>query len=267
MYTLNGNGIFTQWSKEAEALTGFTLEEVVGRRFLDFVSYRFRRDVEELLRTIATEKSIPPLQLPFFSKFGEPVEVVLLATPKHDEHGDFSVQCVLSEVNLGIGSQSDHDSNLIVMTVDDSWRIIDWNEEAEESTLFLRSEVLGWNFLALITDEYVNVITEMLRQAAESMVARPIQIPLYAKSGERLDVILNARADSGSIVIRGRGVGTPLYPTGPQGANASLGNRISNGWTNLTVSTMPTLSELGPAYIFSVQSTELDTDIDFADVL
>eukprot|EP00928_Gymnodinium_smaydae_P099222 TRINITY_DN9402_c0_g3_i1.p1 TRINITY_DN9402_c0_g3~~TRINITY_DN9402_c0_g3_i1.p1 ORF type:complete len:289 (-),score=67.60 TRINITY_DN9402_c0_g3_i1:318-1184(-) len=85
LFAVDESGCVSDWNKQAEALTLFTREEVMGRRFLAFITRPFRDAVAKMIRQATKAEVAQPLDIPFYDKNGEKLDVVLKAYPSSNQ--------------------------------------------------------------------------------------------------------------------------------------------------------------------------------------
>eukprot|EP00928_Gymnodinium_smaydae_P099220 TRINITY_DN9402_c0_g1_i1.p1 TRINITY_DN9402_c0_g1~~TRINITY_DN9402_c0_g1_i1.p1 ORF type:complete len:289 (-),score=46.16 TRINITY_DN9402_c0_g1_i1:186-1052(-) len=232
-FSVDREGCLTDWCADAEQITGFVRREVIGVPFLEFITYPFRRLVEDTMVVARSGAQATAVELPFFGKSGDRCDVSLRASlcdKSCVSTGALVLEGMLAQTSTWpshINTQNDEVKNAVeqpftrsehqeekaasqamLFTIDESGRVSDWNKQAEELTLFLREEVLGFVFLDFITQPFRDSIAEMIRQAPDTEVMRPLDIPFYDKAGEKLDVVLQAYTCSNQVVIEGQLVET-----------------------------------------------------------
>eukprot|EP00928_Gymnodinium_smaydae_P099221 TRINITY_DN9402_c0_g2_i1.p1 TRINITY_DN9402_c0_g2~~TRINITY_DN9402_c0_g2_i1.p1 ORF type:complete len:295 (-),score=54.11 TRINITY_DN9402_c0_g2_i1:396-1280(-) len=228
-FSVDAEGRLTDWCVDAEQITGFVRREVIGFSFLEFITCPFRGIVEDTMVVARNGVEAKAVEMPFFGKSGDRLDVSLRASPcgKSDvSTGALVLECALVQT-LTLPSKKDTQSaevkdtadqpykrsrhqeekavsQAMLFTIDESGCVSDWNKQAEELTLFFRDEVMGLSFLDFITRPFRDSVAEMIRQATNAEVVRPLEIPFYDKAGVKLDVVLKAYTCYNQVLIEGQ---------------------------------------------------------------
>eukprot|EP00928_Gymnodinium_smaydae_P066194 TRINITY_DN49236_c0_g1_i1.p1 TRINITY_DN49236_c0_g1~~TRINITY_DN49236_c0_g1_i1.p1 ORF type:complete len:234 (-),score=44.33 TRINITY_DN49236_c0_g1_i1:356-1057(-) len=228
MFSVDSEGRLADWNAEAEHQLGFVQREVLGESFLEFIVYPFRELVGNMMATARNGAASKPVRMPFFSKDGDPIDVSLSATPCNvnaECMGHLALECTLmkdstipsherDDVHVNTDAHEPHAQNLhengemaspaALFTVDDRGCVAEWNEQAEQLTLFLHDEVMGLRFLDFLTSNFRKAVAEMIHQVASTRAVRRLHLPFYTKAGEKLDILLRAYSGhSGNVVLEG----------------------------------------------------------------
>jgi PAS domain S-box-containing protein len=104
-------------------------------------------------------------------------------------------------------------ANAPIFGIDVNGHINEWNKRSEQITGFTKVEVLGQDLVEnFITDDYKVPVREVLNKALEGEETANYEFPLYSKSGERVDVLLNSttRRDATGKIVGVVGVGQDI---------------------------------------------------------
>jgi PAS domain S-box-containing protein len=104
-------------------------------------------------------------------------------------------------------------ANAPIFGIDAQGKINEWNQRAESITGFIKAEVMGQDLVAsFITDEYKVSVGEVLQKALNGEETANYEFPLFTKSGDRVDVLLNSttRRDADGGVSGVIGVGQDI---------------------------------------------------------
>ena len=118
-------------------------------------------------------------------------------------------------------------ANAPIFGIDAAGLVNEWNQRAELLTGFDKADVMGKDLVdGFITDDYKVSVKEVLDKALKGEETANYEFPLFTKSGDRVDVLLNStsRRDSGGNIIGVVGVGhdiTELRHTQSQVIQAS----------------------------------------------
>eukprot|EP00928_Gymnodinium_smaydae_P094875 TRINITY_DN8047_c0_g1_i1.p1 TRINITY_DN8047_c0_g1~~TRINITY_DN8047_c0_g1_i1.p1 ORF type:complete len:240 (+),score=41.28 TRINITY_DN8047_c0_g1_i1:64-783(+) len=226
MFSIDSKRRLADWNEEAEHRLGFVRQEVIGELFLEFILYPFRELVDNMMNMARNGVVSEPVRMPFFTQVGDTVDVSLSVKPCNKNAtfvGSLSLECTLAkdttvpprEVDVNgdvngddLPAQNLYDSGEMaspsaLIVVDEHGRITKWNEQAEELTLFLYDEVKGLQFRDFIAWTFRKAVGEVIRQVARARAVRHLHLPYYTDAGERLDVLLKARACARHVVLEG----------------------------------------------------------------
>ena len=104
-------------------------------------------------------------------------------------------------------------ANAPIFGIDADGSVTEWNQTAERITGYRKDEVIGKNLVeTYITDEYRASVKKVLDEALEGEETANYEFPLYTKSGERVDVLLNStsRRDAAGQIVGVIGVGQDI---------------------------------------------------------
>jgi PAS domain S-box-containing protein len=101
-------------------------------------------------------------------------------------------------------------ANAPIFGIDAAGLVNEWNQRAELLTGFGKADVMGKDLVAgFITDDYKASVKAVLDKALKGEETANFEFPLFTKSGDRVDVLLNstARLDAGGNIVGVVGVG------------------------------------------------------------
>ena len=104
-------------------------------------------------------------------------------------------------------------ANAPIFGIDGSYLVNEWNRKAAEITGYSRDEVMGKDLVATyITPEFQESVRGVLRDALAGTQTSNYEFPLYTKTGERVEVLLNAtsRQDASGRIAGVLGVGQDI---------------------------------------------------------
>eukprot|EP00928_Gymnodinium_smaydae_P095046 TRINITY_DN8102_c2_g1_i1.p1 TRINITY_DN8102_c2_g1~~TRINITY_DN8102_c2_g1_i1.p1 ORF type:complete len:266 (-),score=63.28 TRINITY_DN8102_c2_g1_i1:428-1159(-) len=201
MFSVDTKGCLTEWSDDAQQLTGFVRREVLGLPLAELVTVPFRELVDDMMAVARNGVVGQPVRMPFFDKAGDSFEILLSASSCEQKAGHLVLACLLVEEGKADAQLLSPDADV---SIDERGRVTDWSVEAEESTVFMREEVMGMQFLDFITSPHRESVAQMLRQAACAKAVRPLEVPFYTKAGEELAVLLTCRSIKGRAFLQGK---------------------------------------------------------------
>ena len=166
-------------------------------------------------------------EFPLITKSDRRVEVLLNATTRRDGAGNIlgvvgigqditmrkAAEIKLSEVAQDLTTLIDT-ANAPIFGIDALGRVTEWNKKASEITEFSYAETIGKNLVEeFIRPEYRDVVQEVLDAALNKGIATAnFEFPLWTKSGQRLQVLLNAnpRRNAKNEIVGVVGVGQDI---------------------------------------------------------
>ena len=104
-------------------------------------------------------------------------------------------------------------ANAPIFGIDSSGLVNEWNQASEKITGFTKVEVLGKDLVSeFITDEYKAPVKQVLDNALHGNETANYEFPLYTKTSQRVDVLLNAttRRDVDGVITGVIGVGQDI---------------------------------------------------------
>ena len=107
-------------------------------------------------------------------------------------------------------------ANAPIFGIDAQGLVNEWNQAAERITGFTKAEVMGEDLVAMyITDDYKKSVKEVLDKALAGEQTANYEFPLFTKSGDRVDVLLNSttRRDAAGKIVGVVGVGQDITQT------------------------------------------------------
>ena len=227
IFGIDTQGRVNEWNQTAERITGFSKEEVMGENLVDqFITDDYKASVKEVLDRALEGRETANYQLPLYTKSGDRVDVLLNSTTRRDAGGKIvgvvGVGQDITELNrIRVEQESVANeltqlidtANAPIFGIDAQGRVNEWNQTAERITGFSKEEVMGENLVGqFITDDYKASVKEVLDRALEGRETANYEFPLYTKSGDRVDVLLNSttRRDAGGKIVGVVGVGQDI---------------------------------------------------------
>ncbi|MBA6339360.1 PAS domain S-box protein, partial [Colwellia sp. BRX8-7] len=104
-------------------------------------------------------------------------------------------------------------ANAPIFGIDAAGLVNEWNQRAEQLTGFAKIDVMGKDLVAgFITDDYKASVKGILDKALQGEESANYEFPLYTKTGDRVDVLLNStsRRDAYGQIIGVVGVGQDI---------------------------------------------------------
>jgi PAS domain S-box-containing protein len=227
IFGIDAKGMINEWNQQAEFITGFTKAEVMGQDLVgSFITDEYRKSVGEVLKRALKGEETANYEFPLFTKSGDRVDVLLNSTTRRDADGNVSgvigVGQNITELNKVRIKQDSIATELVqlvdtanapIFGIDAEGKINEWNQQAEFITGFTKEEAMGQDLVAsFITDEYKESVGEVLQRALNGEETANYEFPLFTKTEDRVDVLLNSttRRDAEGNVSGVIGVGQDI---------------------------------------------------------
>ncbi|RLN98606.1 hypothetical protein BBJ28_00008324 [Nothophytophthora sp. Chile5] len=220
---LDREGGITLWNPKVEALTGYSIDQVMGTPLLDIVHEDFRVLVSEMLeRVISTNIAVPEFELPLVTASGARVELMLSLTPQVGDDGVGStvtrVVAVGQDVTERNASEMEYSklvdsANAPIFGVDTDGCVVIFNKKAAQISEYWPSEVMGADLVAfLIHKDYRSDVAAVFRKALQGVETANFEFPLITKHGRKVEILLNAtpRYDHAGEIVGVVGIGQDI---------------------------------------------------------
>ena len=227
IFGIDAQGKVNEWNQQAEKITGFSKKEVMGRNLVaDFIKDDYKVSVGEVLEKALKGEETANFELPLFNKSGYRVDVLLNSTTRRDASGKIigvvGVGQDITELNRVRVEQESvaneltqliDTANAPIFGIDDQGQVNEWNQQAKKITGFTKDEVIGRDLVAdFITDDFKVSVGNVLERALQGEETENYEFPLFTKTGDRVDVLLNSttRRDASGKIIGVVGVGQDI---------------------------------------------------------
>mmetsp|Transcript_38447 Transcript_38447/g.121550 ORF Transcript_38447/g.121550 Transcript_38447/m.121550 type:complete len:2337 (+) Transcript_38447:153-7163(+) len=227
IFGIDEKGLVNEWNRKAAEIVGYTSHEVMGRNLVeDFISPEFKVAVQKVLDNALLGTETANFEFPLFTKTQERVEVLLNATSRRDAQGKIvgvvGVGQDITERKLAEGELSRvagdlrgliDNANAPIFGIDENGLVNEWNRKAAEIVGYSQFEVMGRNLVEdFISPEYKVLVNEVLDNALKGTETANFEFPLFTKTQERVDVLLNAttRRDAQGNIVGVVGVGQDI---------------------------------------------------------
>ncbi|KAK3273789.1 hypothetical protein CYMTET_17988 [Cymbomonas tetramitiformis] len=227
IFGIDKDGNVNEWNNKAAEITGFTQAEVMGRNLVDdFITSEYKQAVRRVLDTALRGQETANFEFPLFTKDNQRVDVLLNATPRRDEREDIvgvvgvgqditerkNAEGELKRVAQDLRTLIDT-ANAPIFGIDKDGLVNEWNNKAAEITKYTQAEVMGRNLVDdFITLEFKTAVKGVLDLALKEQETANFEFPLFTKTGERVEVLLNAttRRDAKGNIVGVVGVGQDI---------------------------------------------------------
>ena len=227
IFGIDANGMVNEWNQQAEKITGFDKEEVMGLDLVaDFITDDYKASVGEVLERALRGEETANYEFPLFTKSGNRVDVLLNSTTRRDASGRIigvvGVGQDITELNKVLAEQASianemtqlvDTANAPIFGIDAQGKVNEWNQQAANITGFNKMEVMGLDLVAdFIKDNYKASVGEVLEKALKGEETANYEFPLFTKSGDRVDILLNSttRRDASGCIVGVVGVGQDI---------------------------------------------------------
>ena len=227
IFGIDANGMVNEWNQQAEKITGFDKEEVMGLDLVaDFITDDYKASVGEVLERALRGEETANYEFPLFTKSGNRVDVLLNSTTRRDASGRIigvvGVGQDITELKKVLAEQASianemtqlvDTANAPIFGIDAQGKVNEWNQQAANITGFNKMEVMGLDLVAdFIKDNYKASVGEVLEKALKGEETANYEFPLFTKSGDRVDILLNSttRRDASGCIVGVVGVGQDI---------------------------------------------------------
>jgi len=227
IFGIDTEGRVTEWNGKAAEITGYGKNETLMKPLVDtFITREYREDVGRVLSLAMEGKESANFEFPLYSKDGQKRDILLNATTRRGSAGEvIGVIGVgqditgLKEIQAEQQRVADDLTRLIdtanapIFGIDTKGCVTEWNRKAAEIVGFGKEETLGKPLVeTFITPQYWKDVGEVLTRALEGSETANFEFPLFTKSGERREILLNAttRRDANDEVTGVIGVGQDI---------------------------------------------------------
>jgi len=136
-------------------------------------------------------------------------QLILLAIENINKYSELEARSEQARIADDLTSLIDT-ANAPIFGIDAEGNITEWNQAAENITGFSKEDAMGHDLVAeFITEDYKASVKKVLDEALEGKETSNYEFPLYTKSGDKVDVLLNSttRRDATGKAVGVVGVG------------------------------------------------------------
>ena len=227
IFGIDANGLVNEWNRKAAQITGYSKNDVLGRNLVeDFISPEFQASVKEVLDNALLGVQTDNFEFPLYTMDGAMVYVLLNASSRRHTDGSIvgvvgvgqditsrkqvgdELAVVATDLRLLIDS-----ANAPIIGTDAAGRVNEWNNKAADITGYTQKEVTGRYLVRdFIIDEYKVAVNGVLANALQGKDTDNFEFPFITKSGQRVEVLLNAttRRDTTGKTLGVLGVGQDI---------------------------------------------------------
>lgn len=193
---VDGNGCFVQVNKSSETILGYTSGEMVGKSFVHFVVEEDREKTLDAMQLLLTGIELNNFENRYYRKNGE---VVLLSWSVRWDMVDSLMYCVARDrtekklaasIHLQYVQKVKRQNKQVAdimeritdgfFAVDDEWRVIYWNKQAENILQRSREEVLARNLWEFYPEERGGIFFQAYEKALKDQVV--VQFEAYLQA-------------------------------------------------------------------------------------
>ncbi|CEG36971.1 hybrid signal transduction histidine [Plasmopara halstedii] len=223
IFELNRDGLIILWNFKVEALTGYSIDQVLGTPLVDLVHDDFRVLVEELLTRVAsTNTSVSEFELPLKTASGARIELLLSLTPQVIVDGaDTIVDRIVAigqDVTAHNASEMEYSklvdsANAPIFGVDTKGCVVIFNKKAAKISEYWPGEVMGVDLVSfLIHEDYREQVAAVFQKALRGVETANFEFPLITKHGRKVEILLNAtpRYNHEGVIVGVVGIGQDI---------------------------------------------------------
>ena len=206
IFGIDKDGKVNEWNQTAMKITGYSKEEVMGRSLVEsYISPEHRTRVWAVLSEALKGKDTTNFEFPLYNRLGGRVEVLLNATARVDACGEIiGVIGVGQDVSAITIARLEYQrvamdlTNLInsanapIFGIDTGGLVNEWNEKAAQITGYTKREVLGKVFANFVAKDSKDTVQAVLNDALSGISTSNFEYRLHTKTGDMIDVLLNA---------------------------------------------------------------------------
>jgi PAS domain S-box-containing protein len=227
--SIDDNHNITLFNKGAVNIFGYTPDEVLGKPFEILIPENARHDhgtqIQAFSSSLSTnekmgdeegtqglrkngdvfsaEASISKLKI----LEGKTYTIILRDNTERNKITDETLR-IANELTQLVDT-----ANAPIFGIDAAGKVNEWNQRAEHLTGFAKDDVMGEDLVGqFITDDYKTSVKEVLDKALEGEETANYEFPLFTKTGDRVDVLLNSttRRDTAGNIVGVIGVGQDI---------------------------------------------------------
>lgn len=206
------NSIVTSWNKSAEAMFGYTAEEIIGKPIALIMPPELRDEEPLILARIKAGNRIEHFETERLHKNGERIPISLTVSPIQDERGTIvgaaqiarnltrQKNAELAASRLAAIVESSDDA---IISKDLGGIVTSWNQAAERILGYTAEEMIGKPITLIIPRELHDDEPKILGKIASGQRIEHFQTVRCRKNGEPIDVSLTispVRDQNGRIV-------------------------------------------------------------------
>ncbi|MFP6747056.1 MAG: CHASE domain-containing protein, partial [Alphaproteobacteria bacterium] len=207
------------------AALGYTAAEATGLQFSQLVHPDSLAHCQAVFEAANSGKGAQSVTTSFLSKDGKILDLDGHIVCRKNENGRMVTHCVFTDVSELIEARNaqariaDEMTTLIdtanapIFGVDRRGHITDWNLKAAEITGYGSDEVMHCNLVnEFVADDHKASVKDVLDRALMGENLSNFEIPLFSKSGDRIDILCSssARRDIHGAIIGVVGVGQDI---------------------------------------------------------
>ncbi|TMW62665.1 hypothetical protein Poli38472_005283 [Pythium oligandrum] len=219
MFALDKDLRIIMWNREAAAISEYTTEDAIGASIRIFSSNKYRDKLDEVLHKAMKGEQTANFELPWITKSGRKLDIVLNTAPRYDQCGHIVGVIGIGQDITDRRAQEHEYARLIdtanapIFGVDIEGRVNIWNRKAALITEYSLFDVLGSNLVEeFIPADYQKKVGEVLSKATQGAETANFEFPIITPTGRRIEILLNAttRYDEKGDIIGVVGIGQDI---------------------------------------------------------
>jgi diguanylate cyclase (GGDEF)-like protein/PAS domain S-box-containing protein len=219
VHAVNLDGTVASWNRGAEALFGYTNEEIIGRSIAILAPPGRGHEVPSFMRIVARGEHVAPFDTYLRNKDGRNIDVSLSISPIRNSAGEVVGASAIArditqrkqiereleeaEKNRSLLASVVESSGDLINTINLDGTITSWNPGAERLTGYTSEEVVGKNAATLVPPGHEYDVHQNLKTIQGGSSIDSVDAVFQRKDGSGIDVSLNLspiRNSAGEVV-------------------------------------------------------------------
>ena len=208
IFTLDLDGRINLVNKAVENLVGYNKEEIIGKRFKEFVPSKYLPSLLDAFEKEIRGIAVPTMEIEVMAKDGEKIPIELLhgSVPIKEKGKLVGIQITAmdlrerkeTEKKLKESEQKYKDlfenASDILFTIDRLGRFTSGNKKAEEISGYKREELIGKSFKKIVPLKYAPKILKLIQKGIKGEIERgEIEIEIKDKKGRLIPIEMSGR--------------------------------------------------------------------------
>lgn len=212
VFTRSPSGLITSWNKGAEAIYGFTANEMLDSTIYKIVPEDRVEELEELTRKVLSGELVDHLETRRKRKDGQIIHVSLSLSPVFDDKGEIVAISTISrditekkllerklECNETLFRNICSGAMDAIVCMDDEGKITIWNTAAERIFGYSADQAIGQNLHNLITpsrfhEKFARGFAQFRESGRGPVLGKTIEIDALRSDGEEFPIELSISA-------------------------------------------------------------------------
>jgi diguanylate cyclase (GGDEF)-like protein/PAS domain S-box-containing protein len=191
------SGLILTWNHGAEAIYGYTAEEMIGKPLSMLVAPERRAKAKQVIGQFLGGAPACHLQGTGLRKDGSKIHVTVTTWPIRGSAGEVTAICTIVR-DVSLRYEAEKNRSLLVSVVESSedlihavnldGTIVSWNRGAERMAGYAREEILGKNAAILVTPSRKGKLPQNIESTQKGCAVGPFDTVIRRKDGTEIDV-------------------------------------------------------------------------------